>query len=261
MRLRILLIEDVKSTREAYRRVLELEGLEIHEAKNFGEAERALRSIAFHVVCIDLGLDESDPSNLEGTRVLQELAKYHEGTKAIIVSQKGGERAHDIAIDAYENFKLAKWLRKGHFSVEEFVAVIKDEASRVRLPISHASTSVLEALVFGLDEDLWIDEALRALNPRGGVVGLRDLLDALAKDLIPICPHKDPHLRALIGPDRKFVQFQFWSRAIGSAILVRVIAKDGGMDAEAATALKEISLAGLTAYAWRYDEGAPDDYG
>lgn len=261
MQPRVLLVEDLQTTRKAYRRVLELEGLIVHEAGNLREAEAAMSRIAFHVVCLDLGLEDSDPSNFEGKKVLQELSKYNEGTKAIIVSQKGGDRAHDIAIEAYERFGLTRWLRKGQFSVEDFVSNVVGAARSVKLNALGGASSALEALIAGLDSDVWIDEALRLLRPRGGLAGLRDLLDNLAQDLAPVRPHREPALRANVDAIRYLVDFSFWSRAVGSAMTIKVHAgsKEGEGMKDDMNLVKKVAKSGLIGYLLKIED-EPSNY-
>lgn len=265
MQPRVLLLEDIASTRKAYRRVLELNNLNVSEAASLKEAVTILERIAFHVVCLDLCLDESDPSNHEGKMVLQEISKYGEGTKAIIVSYHRGERAHDIAIEAYESFGLARWLRKGQFSPEEFASIVVETARSVRFRVFDKAASALEALTEDFDSQVWMDHALRLLKPRGGVVGLRDILSNLTQELIPIRPHKDPTLRAIVDADTHLVSFRFWSRAIGSAVTIEVHSHSADSygaetDQPDRRVIKRASMSGLIAYALADVSDNPFDY-
>lgn len=222
MSYRVLLLEDIEPTRIAYRRVLERAGFEVHEASDLHHAREAIENIAFHVACIDLGLDESDRSNYEGQHVLAALREHGVGTRAIVVSQKRGEVAQDIAIDAYETLGLARWLKKGTFGKEEYLNAVSEEAKRAELGLFLDYTDPLRALLHQTDSDVILHRMLTSLRPPGGYAGLRDLLESLIRPLAPIRPHVDVASRCSID-DSLEVTFSFWSKAIGRAVTTHLL--------------------------------------
>src|ERR1017187_2095362 len=71
---RVLVLEDVGTTRRAFMRFLELKGFEAHGAESPEEAEELLRNVTFHVACIDLGMNEEDQSDFRGQDILRQIA-------------------------------------------------------------------------------------------------------------------------------------------------------------------------------------------
>ena len=225
MKKRILLVEDIASTREAYRDALELHDFEVSEASNLAEAADIVSKIAFHVACVDLGLEEADPSNYQGQDVLSEISKHKEGTRIIIVSQKGGDPALDIAIKGYEEQNLSKYLRKGQFEPEEFIQAIAEQAERAELKIFKDHGYPLSAALHGLDQDVAIHEILTILER--GFPTVRELVDNSLRSLCPLRPHNDPGQLMTVDSDRGRVELSLWSKAVGSAVRL-VLAKAGG---------------------------------
>ena len=256
---RVLLLEDVVSVRGAFKRLLEINGFTVHEAATLDEALTAIARVAYHVVCIDLALDEADPTNNEGAKLLKALAAYDEGTKAIVVSGQRGDRAHDIAIEAYEEYHLAKWLRKGQFTGDVFLETVQKAASAVSFKVFGKFTTPLDAMLNGLDSALWIDQALRVLKPHGGFTGLDRMLSSLLQDLLPIRPLRDAHRRALIDPEAQRVLFHLWSRAMGSAVVCSLAAQD---DAQGDNELlvSKLTRFGVTGSVMRQASLLPDAY-
>ncbi len=225
MKKRILLVEDIASTREAYRDTLELHDFEVSEASSLTEAADIVHKKTFHVACVDLGLEEADPSNYQGQDVLREISKHKEGTRIIIVSQKGGDPALDIAIKGYEEQNLSKYLRKGQFEPEEFIQAIAEQAERAELKIFQDHGYPLSAALHGLDQDVAIHEILTALER--GFPAVRELVDNSLRSLCPLRPHEDPELLLSIDADHGRVEFNLWSKAIGSAIRLVLAKADG----------------------------------
>ncbi len=217
MHKRVLLVEDVPEARQGFKRVLDLKSFLVHEAANLQEALEAIDKITYHVVCIDLGLDDNDHSNYQGFEVLKALNTQNEGTSAIIVSQKSGGRAHDITIRAYEEYKLLRYLRKAHFSVEEFVEAVTKASEEANLTVYRNYRTPFEAILHELEPLAWEDRALKTLRPHKGFETLRNAVDTMLRPFAPLRPHKDPNTRAEIDTADHKVRFSFWSKADGLA--------------------------------------------
>lgn len=252
------MVEDVDSTRRAYRRHLELSDLEVHEAASFSEASTALERITFHVACVDLGLEESDPSNYEGQRVLRKIAELAEGTRLIIVSQKFGGLALNIAIEAYEGQGLSRYLRKGQFEPDEFVEAVTEEAQKAVLPIFKDHKHPFEAIVDGLDPDVSVHNILEALDPTGGFSTVRNLVNDSLKLLCPLRPALDAGDQLTTDKGGRHVAFNAWSKAIGSGIRLILSGNDASYDEQ--TIIGEERSENIQGVVLRVSSASRDEY-
>ena len=215
MRKRILIVEDVPRVRENLCSILELQGFEVKVAATAEAALDLVHSVTFHVACIDIALDVNDGTNTDGQRVLAEVARLAEGTRALIVS---ANRDHHLAVEAYERYALARFLSKGQFSIDEFAAAVVKESSVATLRVFGDFTDVFDALIFQLNEDVWANAALRAVRVKGGMHTLRTGVEGAVRDLAPIRPHRDADERARIDAANATISFRFWSKSRGLPI-------------------------------------------
>jgi ActR/RegA family two-component response regulator len=215
MRKRVLIVEDIPLVRKNLCSILELQDFEVKVAASAEEALNLVHCVTFHVICIDIALDDNDPTNTDGQKVLAEVARLAEGTRALIVS---GNRDQHLAIEAYERYGLARYLLKGQFSIDDFAAAVAKEASVAALGVFGHFASAFDALVFELDEPFWVDSAMRAIPIKGGMYTLRRSIEGLVNRLAPIRPHRDANERARIDATNATISFRFWSKARGVAI-------------------------------------------
>ena len=223
---RILVVEDVASTREAYCRFLVHRGFEVVEAANLEEAREAIDKVAFHAACIDLGLDCDDFSNFDGQEVLRKINAEAEGTRTLIISEKRGGRAHDITISAYEDYKLDRFLQKGQFSSQEFIDAVTEQAQSAELAIFGAYESVFDALLHGHDAEIAQHEIFRRLNK--GYSAVQRCIQTLTRPLVPIRPHCQTGTRFVLAEET--VGFAFWSRSTGQAIDLQLSREAAALD-------------------------------
>lgn len=224
MRKRVLIVEDRPRVRENLCQILEARGYEVQGAATAEAALDAIHRIAFHVVCIDLSLDDDDPTNTDGQKVLAEVARLAEGTRALIVS---GMQYHHVTVEAFERYGLARYLLKGQFSNDDFAAAVGKEATAASLRVFGQIASSFDALLYQLDEPFWTDAALRAVHIKGGLYTLRTGIEGIINHLAPIRPHREGEERARVDPVNAMIVFRFWSKARGKPIRCAVQAPGG----------------------------------
>jgi CheY-like chemotaxis protein len=211
MRKRVLIIEDVPVARKNLCSILELQDFEVKGAATAAEALDFVQRVTFHVVSIDISLDVNDSTNTDGQKVLAEVARLAEGTRALIVSQS---RDQHLTIEAYERYGLARYLLKSQVSLDDFAAAVAKEASVATLRIFRDFTHVFDALLFQL-EPVWADSALSAVRIKGGLHTLRTGVEGAVNPLAPIRPHRNAEERARIDSANAKITFRFWSKARG----------------------------------------------
>lgn len=213
---RVLILEDVGTARRAFKRYLELKGFQVWEAESPEEADALMRNLTFHVACVDLGMNEEDPSDFRGQEVLKQFADAKEGTRLIVVSKRRGERAHEITIKAYEDYAIARYLKKGQFSPDDYIKAVTNEASKARLGIYRHHETAISALFEGLNDAIWVDRALRALAAKGGPVVVENAIERLVVPVSPLRPLKNTADGALVNSDGAVIRF--WSKALGAGV-------------------------------------------
>lgn len=249
---RILVVEDIESTRLAYKKVLESDGLEVHEAPDLQTATHLLQNIAYHVVCIDLGLDAADGSNYDGRKIISMLPEIEKGSRAIVVSQQVSGRAFEIAIEGFEKHKLARYIRKNDLTRESFLKAVREEANRAELGIYDHYGRAIDVLFHGLEEQIVVDRSLRLLQPRGGYPALADLVDRLLRNLLPVRPCKAVEQRITIVDDESRIESLLWSKAIGHAFIIS-IGRAGSAEEPEDSVLARDAVGGLSGKVTRAD--------
>lgn len=125
----ILVVEDNEMWREQiFKKKLEAEGYEVLTAEGYEAMKEYLYPGAFDVAVVDIGLSPKDYQNVDGMKVLDEIAALDSNIPAIVVSGRGAE---GVNIHAPEFHRTIAFLEKESFDRNEFLRVV-DKAMRVR---------------------------------------------------------------------------------------------------------------------------------
>jgi signal transduction histidine kinase/CheY-like chemotaxis protein/putative methionine-R-sulfoxide reductase with GAF domain len=82
----LLVVEDNVEEGELYKHVFEKAGYRVKIARNYQNAVDVLRSETFDVAVIDIRLDENDPENADGLRVVAQINKLENRPQAILAT-------------------------------------------------------------------------------------------------------------------------------------------------------------------------------
>jgi two-component system, chemotaxis family, chemotaxis protein CheY len=96
-KLRVLVIDDERDTRDTMRHILEHEGFEVLVAADGSEGIKLLRNAAVDVVVTDIFMPGK-----EGIETIYELRREFPGTRIIVMSGGGGAKGMDFLSVARE---------------------------------------------------------------------------------------------------------------------------------------------------------------
>jgi DNA-binding response OmpR family regulator len=120
---RILVVDDLESWREELVETLQHDGLYADSASTVTEALQRLDKTLYHLLVLDIRLEDADHTNEDGISLLGELDKrgMSDATKVIMLS------AHDTKEHmrmAFRDYKVADFLSKDNFSKQLFLESI-----------------------------------------------------------------------------------------------------------------------------------------
>jgi CheY-like chemotaxis protein len=170
-----------------------------------------LRKYRYHVVLLDLSMDDQDTYN-RGNRAIQEyLATRPEGTLYILVSgvaDKGEVRDSILYLNA----------RDVIFKPEIEPAMLRDKVTRaIEEASKHDSQLIADAKRKLTGAPHLEDHILKALKPKEGAGGMYPMMDTLFHRIAPVAVHRD---RPYFEVSQDCVLGLVWSRKMGSAISI-----------------------------------------
>jgi CheY-like chemotaxis protein len=168
--------------RQALVEILERDGYEAKAVSSVHEVQRHLEQSLYHVLILDICLNESDHANTDGWELLQKISKLNlDG--ALKVMMVSAHETNEQVRDAFHDYNVSDFIIKSSFDKKEFqesVQRIFEKDLQVNLKLSIIwQQPKSKALVCNLEMD---DEAL--LLPASSLMSrLEDELDDLLRRL------------------------------------------------------------------------------
>ena len=133
MRGKILIVEDYPDWRELLSGMLQREGLDVETASTLEEArDILLKHKDLDLAILDIRLVETDESNEDGMRLLEDIHRHQAHTRVIMITGHGNMESQRRA---FREFKAFDFFRKEQFDSEDFRRGIQEaveEAARDR---------------------------------------------------------------------------------------------------------------------------------
>jgi len=151
---RVLVVDDLEKWRKELAITLQREGWYTDSASTTAEVLLRLREAHYHLLILDIRLEDSDPNNTEGIDLLRELDKQglSEPTAVIILSAYGTQEQMRLA---FKDFKVADFLSKDHFTKAKFLGSVQQVFSEMRinlmLPIQWQQVKQPEEVIVSLE--------------------------------------------------------------------------------------------------------------
>src|SRR5437588_5790041 len=121
---RILIIDDAEDWCEELTEILQREGFHAASAPTITKALDLLNETIYHVLVVDIRMNEADQSNEDGINLLGELHKHglSEATKVIMLSAYG---TRERTRTAFKEFEVADFLYKEEFNKQMFLESVR----------------------------------------------------------------------------------------------------------------------------------------
>lgn len=262
---RILIVEDIADTREAYLARVELDGAyQADGVQDLESARNAMTRRTYDVAVIDIMLAGADElANRDGVKIVELLRDQGEGTISIVVSaQKEVELVRDL------------WQEHGAYDyvpkevVERDGAVVLLNAVRRALKASKRGKvqweDIVAALAGGRLEREFVSAIQSKLDFRGGAGNLQRTLVGVIQHFLPLLKleNDDGGIRFDLRDER--FSGKYWSKGAGRAVEVFIGGKRGTGaepgDANTGPVLMERTKGGLQVVVSAADEYPRDAF-
>src|SRR5689334_15746100 len=164
---RILIVDDSEEWCEELVEILKRDGFYTDSVTTAAKALECLSETIYHVVVIDIRMNETDQNNIDGITLLQELAKrdLSEATKVIMLSAFGTIEQMRAAFREYE---VADFLFKQEFNTQVFLKSVRQ--------VFMEKVNVNPTLGIHWQQENELEEAVLNLEVDGTLVKLGSLL-------------------------------------------------------------------------------------
>jgi ActR/RegA family two-component response regulator len=241
---RVLVIEDDQDWLDFSKMRLEKKGFMVGIAQTRDEAIERLGQCLYHVAIVDLKLDEKDPGNREGLRVLEHIWKMDEGTRAIVRSGFASEisvinEMIKYGIKGLTEKDMAFVTDSANKGTEDasgasFFNAVEIAANEAQREIQRASArTVWESSPFSFINGMLARDIQMKMGA-GRMSELRNFLGELVESYAPWLQAKDQTVLRTIEieqpgePNTLTAGYQTscWSRTLGKAVVIRFGRKD-----------------------------------
>jgi CheY-like chemotaxis protein len=156
---RVLIVDNLEKWREELIETLQRAGYYADSASSAPEALKSLYETLYHVMVLDIRMDEADQSqsNIDGILLLRELDKQglSEATKVIMLSAYGTK---ELMRTSFREYKVVDFLSKDEFNNQEFLEIVRQVFAQkvninLELEIHWLQGSKPEQFVLNLDVD------------------------------------------------------------------------------------------------------------
>jgi CheY-like chemotaxis protein len=233
-RTRVLIIEDIETTRKMYLRTLELHGdFRVEAATDLAGALKAIERCAYQVAVVDIMLaGAKDTANRDGIEVLKRLRDLGEGTQAIVLS---GQNETQLVREFLKTYEALDYLDKDELSASGMSRLVDlVEAGVAASPLGRDPSwdAVVAALASEGDEPMFVAEVIGKLAFKGGFENLRRNLSAATKHLAPLLPPAGGNGGLRYDEERHGFVGRFWSRGQGQAVELAMLDSQSSLDGE-----------------------------
>jgi ActR/RegA family two-component response regulator len=230
---RVLIVEDEKSLLRTYVDIASSAGYAVAGVSNMKEAIAAIYNNSYHVAIVDIQLNgegehEGQDYNRDGLSIIEYLHNLGEGTEIIILSALNEV---EVAIQAYERFGIAQYLRKRKAKkASDIIAAIDRAYEKCRLN-EYGNHNSITSFLAGSNVMSWEHKCLSILHPTEGMKGLNAFFVELCKPFTPLLPRKSTDIPMGVDENKNCVTGEFWSKGIGQAISLTAYPRSNGPEA------------------------------
>jgi ActR/RegA family two-component response regulator len=237
---RVLIVDDQKNWQEALHDMLE-SMYDVEIVASYDAARNHLRQRTFHVVVSDQRLVDTDATNIQGIRLLDDVHALEDGTQAIIVTGYPTIAAAKEALRGREAYDyMLKYPEEGGpFDIREYRQQVKEAANKAAQLRQKAIT--LGFSISALVADLTYDQIAATLFPRDTITHdvQENVMKAVNRLLYPFQPLAPRMGRAWTSETNQTCEILCWSREYGKAALARIGKEQHSLDASQVQWLKE----------------------
>jgi len=217
---RILVLDDMGNWQDLLKTMLEAEGYRVDTSATLEEAKSILQRQAFHLAIVDIRLDESDPDNVEGMYLLDEIKEHDDGTSMVMLT---GHGTATLARDAFAEYGVLDFVEKiPRFDSSKFKVLVREGIKTAFLERRKKATVgfMLEPYLGGMSLERLSELIAPEVQLSDSIRELNQLLRRLLYEFLPLAPQAS-RVRTRRAPTPT-AEILCWSRGIGEAIAIRL---------------------------------------
>jgi CheY-like chemotaxis protein len=216
----ILILDDESVWRGIYENSIRKLGISsIQTVSSLAEAKRAIDAMKFAVAIIDIGLDTSDETNVEGLLAMDKIRSLGDDTSIIVITGRSGPDVIDVVSESIQKHGAVATFAKGKVDSGLLRNAVTDGLRVYREKEADQDVSVHEVLRHQENQMVWDHMMMRVLGINEGVAVFYGFLERLLRAYLPLVS-RDNDKAIGVDLDDGVVHGAFWSRAIGSAVVV-----------------------------------------
>jgi ActR/RegA family two-component response regulator len=215
----LLIVEDEADWRAIYQRVARRLGIkEIQVAEDLASAETILRSRAFAVAVVDVGLNVEDDSNTDGLKVMALIRSLGDATSILVVTGRSGPDAVPITRDVLRKYQAFDAIGKVPVEPNDLQRLVAEALKAYKERETNEYPAVHDVLRGNVDPQLWDHRMIGGLQVKGAAL-LYSFLARLFARFLPVVARPDA-ASVQLDVENSLAYGTYWSRAVGQAVVV-----------------------------------------
>jgi CheY-like chemotaxis protein len=216
----VLIVEDEDDWCAIYERTSRREGVTtIKVAKTYSEAERLIDAMEFAVAFVDVGLDVSDDRNIDGLRVMEKIRAVGDDTSIIVVTGRSGRDVLPITRDAMKKYHAYDAVSKVPLEPRDLRRLLQGGMQEYGKTASSARPAVYQVLRGDIPAWKWSSEIMRSTQIGGDARAFHQFLERLFLRFLPAIASREGEA-VKMHDESRIAYGVFWSRAVGSAVVI-----------------------------------------
>jgi len=214
----VLVVDDEKSWRDIYEAAAHKVGVStVRAAATLNDALAEISAKKFSVAVVDIGLDESDDTNIDGLAVLSKIRSVGDETSILVVTGRVGQDLISIISDAIKKYGAQHTMAKSIIEPRSLRTAVEAGLDTYRKTTAGSHLSGYSELRGASDQMIWDDRMMRILG-----LDARDLYNFVGKVIGSFMPLAESASGATLGSSKQdgVAHGAFWSRAVGAPIVV-----------------------------------------
>lgn len=214
----ILIVDDLETWREQITSALQRGGFQVEAVPTLAEGYARLHTNLYHILILDICMNENDLDNVDGIKLLQELYQQ-KATEAIKIIMLSAHETKEQMREAFHDYKVAHFLSKTQFNNQVILKAVKEALNDINLSLeihwkeSGAAEAVLD-LTIGGNRVAGNSELQKQMAEE-----LEDLLCRLFKDAKSVIVQ--PLIRGYSGAAVLSVQHFYQTKGAGRTVVVK----------------------------------------
>ena len=150
----ILIVDDLETWREQITSALQRGGFQVEAVPTLAEGYARLYTNLYHVLILDICMNENDLDNVDGIKLLQGLYQQ-KATEAIKIIMLSAHETKEQMREAFHDYKVAHFLSKTQFNNQVILKAVKEALNDINLSLeihwkeSGAAEAVLDLTIGG----------------------------------------------------------------------------------------------------------------